>query len=134
MCLRAWLARGRPEKPAVVIAHGLGDSLDSHLEHASIFLDGGNTVLLVDLRGHGGSEGRHTTLGCSERADVLAAAAELRRRGLALRGVVLEGHSMGAVAVLLAAPETKDLRRVIVEAPSRDPARGRAFEAAPRCA
>jgi pimeloyl-ACP methyl ester carboxylesterase len=115
--LRAWLARGRAEKPAVVIAHGLGDSLDSYLEHAAIFLDRGNTVLLVDMRGHGGSEGRHTTLGCRERADVLSAVAELRRRGLAPCGVVLEGHSMGAVAVLLAAPETKDLRGVIVEAP-----------------
>ncbi len=66
--LRAWLARGRPEKPAVVIAHGLGDSLDSYLEHARVFQERGHTVLLVDMRAHGGSEGRHTTLGCRERA------------------------------------------------------------------
>jgi alpha-beta hydrolase superfamily lysophospholipase len=115
--LRAWLARGLPERPAVVIAHGLGDSLDSYLEHARIFRERGSTVLLLDMRGHGGSEGRYTTLGCRERFDVLAAVAELRRLGLARSGVVLEGHSMGAVAVLLAAPETKDLRGVIVEAP-----------------
>ncbi len=115
--LRAWLARGRLERPAVVVAHGLGDSLDSYLEHAQILLARGHTVLLVDLRGHGGSDGRHTTLGCRERADVLAAAAELRHRGLASRGIVLEGHSMGAVAVLLAAPDVPDLRGVIVEAP-----------------
>jgi uncharacterized protein len=115
--LRAWLARGRPEKPAVVIVHGLGDSLDSYLEHARIFRERGSTVLLLDMRGHGGSEGRHTTLGCRERFDVLAAVAELQRRDLARSGVVLEGHSMGAVAVLLAAPETRGLRGVIVEAP-----------------
>ena len=82
-----------------------------------IFRERGHTILLLDLRGHGGSEGRHTTLGCRERADVLAAVAELRGRRLASAGVVLEGHSMGAVAVLLAAPETQDLRGVIVEAP-----------------
>lgn len=115
--LRAWLSRGRPAKPAVVIAHGLGDSLDSYLDHAEVFRERGHSVLLLDLRGHGGSEGRHTTLGCRERNDVLAAVAELRRRGLTRGGVVLEGHSMGAVAVLLAAPETGDLRGVIVEAP-----------------
>ncbi len=115
--LRAWLARGRPEKPAVVIAHGLGDSLDSYLEHARIFLERGHTVLLLDMRGHGGSEGSQMTLGCRERADVLAAAGELRRLGLAGSGIVLEGHSMGAVAVLLAAPEMPDLRGVIAEAP-----------------
>ncbi len=34
--LRAWLAPGRPAKPAVVIAHGLGESLDSYLEHAAV--------------------------------------------------------------------------------------------------
>jgi pimeloyl-ACP methyl ester carboxylesterase len=115
--LRAWLAPGRPERPAVVIVHGLGDSLESYLGHAALFLARGDTVLLLDLRGHGGSEGRYTTLGCRERADVLAAAAALRERGLAPRGVVLEGHSMGAVAALLAAPETPGLRGVIAEAP-----------------
>lgn len=115
--LRAWLARGRPEKAAVVIAHGLGDSLDSYLEHARVLEERGSTVLLLDLRGHGGSEGGYTTLGCRERADVLAAVAELGRRDLARGGIVLEGHSMGAVAVLLAAPEVKDLRAVIAEAP-----------------
>ncbi len=115
--LRAWLARGRPEKPAVVIAHGLGDSLDSYLDNARIFLERGHTVLLLDLRAHGGSEGRYTTLGCRERADVLAAVAALREKGLAPRGVVLEGHSMGAVAALLAAPDTPGLRGVIAEAP-----------------
>ena len=115
--LRAWLALGRPEKPAVVITHGLGDSLDSYLDHARIYLERGHTVLLVDLRAHGGSEGRHTTMGCRERADVLAAAAELQRRDLARRGFLLEGHSMGAVAALLAAPDVTELRGVIVEAP-----------------
>ena len=31
--LRAWLRKGEPGKPAVVIVHGLGDSLESYLEH-----------------------------------------------------------------------------------------------------
>ncbi len=115
--LRAWLARGRPEKPALVIAHGLGDSLDSYLGHAQLFRERGSTVLLLDLRGHGGSEGRVTTIGCRERSDVEAAVGELRRLRLASSGVVLEGHSMGAVAVLLAAPGIANLRGVIVEAP-----------------
>jgi uncharacterized protein len=115
--LRAWLSKGRPERPAVVIVHGLGDSLESYLEHAHVFRERRNTVLLVDLRGHGGSEGTQSTLGAREKADVTAAMAELRSRDLARGGIVLMGHSMGAVAVLRAAADVKDVRGVIVEAP-----------------
>jgi pimeloyl-ACP methyl ester carboxylesterase len=115
--LRAWMAAAEGERPAVVIVHGLGDSLESYLEHARPFRARGHSVLLVDLRGHGGSEGSHTTLGGRERADVRAAVEELRRRHLAGHGLVLMGHSMGAVAVLRAAAEAPDVRGVIVEAP-----------------
>lgn len=115
--LRAWLVATSGERPAVVVVHGLGDSLESYLEHARPLRDRGHSVLLVDLRGHGGSEGSYTTLGGRERADVRAAMDELRRRGLAAHGIVLMGHSMGSVAVLLAAAEATDVRGVIVEAP-----------------
>ena len=100
-----------------MIVHGLGDSLESYLEHARPIRQRGNTVLLVDLRGHGGSQGTQTTLGGREKADVKAAMDELRKRGLVQRGIVLMGHSMGSVAVLLAAADVKDVRGVIVEAP-----------------
>lgn len=115
--LRAWLSVGGSERPAVVIVHGFGDSLESYLEHARPLRARGHTVLLVDLRGHGGSQGSYTTLGGRERADVTAAMDEVRRRGLAKHGIVLMGHSMGSVAVLLAATEATDVRGVIIEAP-----------------
>lgn len=115
--LRLWLAPGDPQRATALVVHGLGDSLESYLEHALLYRARGQTVALVDLRGHGGSEGSLTTLGGRERDDVRAAMAELRRRGLAARGLILEGHSMGAVAVLLAAVGQPDVRAVIVEAP-----------------
>jgi pimeloyl-ACP methyl ester carboxylesterase len=115
--LRAWLFRGDPKLPAVVIVHGLGDSLESYRGHARVFLDRGQTVLLLDLRGHGGSEGSTTTLGGRESEDVRAAIRYLEAEGLEGEGVVLMGHSMGAVAVLLAAADRRDVRAVVVEAP-----------------
>jgi pimeloyl-ACP methyl ester carboxylesterase len=115
--LRAWLARGEQDNPAVIIVHGLGDTLESYQEHAQPFLDRGHTVLLLDLRGHGGSEGTTTTLGGRESEDVRAAMGYLKAEGLAEGGFVLMGHSMGAVAVLLAAADQTDVRAVIVEAP-----------------
>ncbi len=115
--LRAWLARGEAAQPAAVVIHGLGDTLESYLEHARLLRARGFTTLLVDLRGHGASEGSHTTLGAREQADVAAGMRHLREQGLAKNGLVLMGHSMGSVAVLLAAAGQPDLRAVIVEAP-----------------
>ena len=118
--LRGWLgapAPGAPTRPAAVVAHGVGDTLESFTELGDFLRRRGHPVLLVDLRAHGGSEGRHMTLGGLESGDVRAGLDELRRRGLAGRGVMLVGHSMGAVAVLLAAVGQPDLRAVVAEAP-----------------
>lgn len=115
--LRAWLLPGDPGRPAAVVAHGLGDSLESYLAVGLTLQARGYTTLLLDLRGHGGSQGRHTTLGGREREDVRAAIQELARRGWASRGVLLFGYSMGAVAALRAAAGRSDVRAVVVEAP-----------------
>lgn len=115
--LRAWLAPGDPAKPAAVIVHGLGDTLESYVAIADILRRRGHTVLLPDLRAHGGSEGNTVTLGAKESGDVQRAMAALRERGLAGSGFVLMGSSLGAVSVLCAAPREPDVRAVIVEAP-----------------
>jgi uncharacterized protein len=115
--LRAWTVRGKPERAAVVVAHGLGDTLESFAGVALDLHARGHTVLLLDMRGHGGSEGRYTTLGARERDDVRAAMAGLRSRGLAPAGFVLMGYSLGSAAVLRAAALEPETRAVVVEAP-----------------
>jgi alpha-beta hydrolase superfamily lysophospholipase len=117
LMLRTWTLRGRPERAAVVVAHGVGDTLESFTGVARTLNVRGHAVLLLDLRGHGGSEGRYTTLGARERDDVSAAMRHLRAQGLAPRGFVLMGFSMGSAAVLLSAPRERDTRAVVVEAP-----------------
>ena len=115
--LRTWTVGGRPDRAAVVIVHGLGDTLESYVEHARVLNRRGHTALLVDLRAHGGSEGRDSTLGGRERADVKAAARPLRERGLAPAGIVFMGFSLGSAAVMGAAPDEPDVRAVVLEAP-----------------
>lgn len=116
--LRAWLLRV-PEgpSPAVVLVHGLGDCIESYADLARRFGRRGHSVLLVEMRGHGRSEGRHTTLGGLERHDVEAGIVALQSRGLARGGLILSGVSMGSVAVLHAAAGRDDVRAVIAEAP-----------------
>jgi uncharacterized protein len=115
--LRGWILRGRGDRAAVVVVHGLGDSLESYVEVARVLERRGHSVLLLDLRGHGGSEGTRTTLGGREREDVRAGLAALVARGLAERGTVLMGTSMGAVSVLRAAAGDGTVRAVVAEAP-----------------
>ena len=115
--LRTWTVRGDPARAAAVVVHGLGDTLESYLEVAFVLNRRGHTVLLLDLRGHGRSEGRYTTLGAREREDVRAAMRLLRERGLAANGFILMGYSMGAVTVLRAAAVEPDVKAVVVEAP-----------------
>ena len=115
--IRTWTLRGREDKAAVVVGHGVGDSLESFTDFASRLNARGHTVLLLDFRGHGGSDDAYTTLGGREREDVRAAAQSLRDRGLARGGLGFRGFSMGAVAVLRAAVDQPDVKAVIVEAP-----------------
>ena len=115
--LRTWTVRGRPDRAAVVVVHGLGDTLESYTDHARTLHRRGHTVLLLDLRAHGGSEGRDSTLGAREKADVAAAARHLRERELAGAGIVYMGFSLGSAAVMGAAPDAPDTRAVILEAP-----------------
>ena len=117
LALRALVRRGDPQRAAVLIVHGLGDSLDSFVDKAQRLHARGHTVALVDLRGHGGSAGDSCTLGALEQRDVRAAVEALGQRSLAPRGMVLIGHSMGATAVILAAAGRDDVRAVVAEAP-----------------
>jgi len=118
--LRAWLDPGDASRAAFVLVHGLGDSLESQTGSGERLHARGHSVLLLDLRGHGGSEGRYTTLGGREREDVRGALAALHERGLGRAGFALMGASMGAVAVLRAAAQEPDVRAVVAEAPYDD--------------
>ena len=115
--IRTWTVPGRRDRAAVVIVHGLGDTLESFSDHARTLHRRGHTVLLLDLRAHGGSEGRDSTLGALEKADVKSAARHVRERGLAGAGIVYMGFSLGSAAVMGAAPDEPDTRAVILEAP-----------------
>lgn len=103
---------------AVVLVHGFA----ARRRDAAVVAVGdalhtaGHSVLSVDLRGHGDSEGL-CTLGDLERHDVRAAVDAAR--ALAPR-VVLVGASMGAVAALRHATGDADLAGVVtVSAPAR---------------
>ena len=76
------------------------------------------TVLLLDQRYFGGSEGHLTTLGFMERRDLARAVDFLAARGFGPVGVF--GFSLGGAVALLAAAEDPRIRAVAAYAPFAD--------------
>jgi pimeloyl-ACP methyl ester carboxylesterase len=108
LALSAWWVVQEDSPRAAVLVHGWGgDKSSLHvLETALVYERAGFNVLMLDLRGHGGSEGRRITVGYREVCDVRGALSWLEERGFDPERVVLHGWSMGGAAVIQAAPET----------------------------
>jgi len=103
--LRAWWIEREGSSRAVVLVHGWGgDRSGLHVvETALIYERAGFNVLMIDLRGHGESEGERVTVGYQEVRDVRGALSWLEERGFDPQDVVLHGWSMGGAAVVQAA-------------------------------
>ncbi len=86
-------------------------------------LSTGGNVLLVDQRCHGRSDGHNITFGVKERRDVVTWIDYIRNRFGDVK-VYLEGVSMGAATVLMAADlgiEEKNVRGIIADCPFSSP-------------
>ena len=106
--LEGWWVPEEDSSRAVILVHGFGgDKSSQHvIETASIYARTGYSVLLLGLRGHGGSEGERRTLGYQEVQDVHGALDWLKEQGFEPGQVVLHGWSMGAATVVRSAPGT----------------------------
>jgi uncharacterized protein len=106
--LRSWWVPAEGSSKAAVFVPGWGGyKFEEHLlQTLPVYHDAGYSLLMLDLRAQGESDGKRRTLGYREVRDVRGALAWLRRRGYALDQVVLHGWSMGGATVLRAAPGT----------------------------
>jgi pimeloyl-ACP methyl ester carboxylesterase len=103
--------------PAIVVLHGYPANKADLLPIAGA-LHSRFTVLLVDFRSFGSSEGSATTLGFRERADLRAAVDALTQRGHTRIGVF--GYSLGGAVAILGAAEDPRIRAVAAWAPFSD--------------
>jgi fermentation-respiration switch protein FrsA (DUF1100 family) len=92
----------RPDSLAVLFLHGNAGNVSHRLDKLLIFRDLGVSVLIIDYRGYGRSEGRPNERGTYADADA-AYAHLVSERGVAPQRIVVYGESLGAaVAVDLA--------------------------------
>ncbi|MGE0080175.1 MAG: alpha/beta hydrolase [Thiohalomonadaceae bacterium] len=112
--LHGWfLPQGSPA-PALVLMHGWGGNAEHLLPLADVLYRAGWTVLLVDARNHGLSDGDGISSMVKFAEDIDHALGWLRKRPEAdARRLALVGHSVGAVAALLAASRRRDLAAVV---------------------
>jgi uncharacterized protein len=111
--LEAWRGETKPSAGTVILFPGNAGSKQGLLPEAAFFRELGWTVLLVDFRGCGGSEGNVTTLGWREASDVAGAV-----KSVEASPVILYGQSLGAAAILRAiAVDGVRPAGIILEAP-----------------
>jgi pimeloyl-ACP methyl ester carboxylesterase len=103
----AVLGRG---STGVVLAHTTGADRCQWLPFARELAKRGYRALVFDMRGYGASSGLTNT---DPHLDVIAAAAELRRRGA--KRIVLAGASMGGAGVIAAAPVIRPAISGVIE-------------------
>jgi pimeloyl-ACP methyl ester carboxylesterase len=106
--LSAWWVLVEGSSLAAVLVPGWGGhKFDEHLlQTVPVYHDAGYSVLLLDLRAQGESDGARRTLGYREVRDVRGALAWLQRQGYRLDQIMLHGWSMGGATALRAAPGT----------------------------
>jgi len=113
--LAAWWVPG-DNGTAVVLLHGAGSTRTAVLEHAGVLARHGYGVLLLDARGHGGSEGRGMDFGWYGERDVAAAIDFVQRQpGTTAGRIALVGLSMGGEEAIGAAGVDPRVRAVVAE-------------------
>lgn len=123
--LQGWFipALDLTSETTVIVAPARGMSKVYFLPHALMLADSWFNVLLLDLRGEGGSEGHTRGFGVIEAQDVLGALGYLQQaRPRQSRHVFALGVSQGASAVLAAARADPRIEAVIADSAFPHPA------------
>jgi len=114
--LAAWYLPGTNGRTLIAL-HGINDNRQQWLPPGVDLQRIGFNVLLLDFRGHGGSEGKVTTFGDRETEDVLAVLDYLQNRGdIDMQRIGLMGLSLGGIAAIIAASRTDRVQAVMAEA------------------
>jgi pimeloyl-ACP methyl ester carboxylesterase len=119
--ITAWYIPNEESTRAVLLVHGRDASKQKAISGKIVELgaalhDAGFAVLIIDLRGHGDSEGgKHYSFGVFERWDVLGAVDFLLDQGFEPGSIGVLGISMGGAAVIGAASKEPAIGVLVLE-------------------
>ncbi len=123
--LSAWYIPHDGADRAMILVHGRDASKQNAIsgklpELASEIYKAGLAVLILDLRGHGESEGKRYTWGVFERFDVLGVVDFLLEKGFQPGNIGALGISLGGAAVIGAAHVDQAIGAVVLESTFAD--------------
>ena len=115
--LRGWKVRAaKPNGNWVLVFHGVADNRVGAVGQAQILLEAGYSVVMMDARAHGASEGAMATYGWLERNDTKGIVTALEGAEHP-RHLFALGESMGAGIALQSAAVEPRIEAVVAEAP-----------------
>lgn len=110
----------KPFRGVIIVLHGLTDSKEAMLDIAESFADVGYLAVAPDMRAHGSSRGRYTSLGYREKWDMICLLNTLQEQGYDVTRTGVLGASMGAATALQWAGVDPRVRAVVAVAPFAD--------------
>lgn len=120
LTLNGWFLESPGARATVLLVHDRGgtraDADHGLLAMQADYVRRGFNVFAFDLRGRGESAGRRDHLGTTERLDVQAAIAYVRRRAGQIP-IVLHGFGFGAALAIEATPGVSEIAGVIADSP-----------------
>lgn len=101
--LKAHYVKGENSKKLLIFFHGFKSSYKTDLTNAKQYIDKGYSLLMIEQRAHGGSEGKYITFGVLERFDCKSWVDYAVERFGSDIEILLVGVSMGASTVMMSA-------------------------------
>lgn len=98
--LHGYIVNNSKSTEWIVLVHGFNGSHKDMINRGFKFYNMGFNILLVDLRGHGKSEGKYITMGIKDCQDVAEWCRYIARKERA-KSIGLFGISMGAATVMM---------------------------------
>jgi len=104
-----------PGTRTLLVLHGAGSTMDNfiNMEVGRVLYQHGFDLLMFDFRAHGNSGGEISSIGDFETRDIAGALAYLKGRGITEVGAI--GWSMGAAALINAAPEHPEIKAMVAD-------------------
>ncbi len=123
--IAAWYIPAERATSAVILVHGRNTGkadamLTRFVELATPLHEAGLAVMMIDMRGHGDSEGSRYTFGVKERNDVLAAVDWLIAHEVQPGKIGILGVSLGGASVIGAAAEEEAIGAVALDSTFAD--------------
>lgn len=125
MQIAAWYIPNNESTRAVILVHGRNASKQNAISGKIVELgaalhEAGFSVMMIDLRGHGESEGERYSFGVYERRDVLGAVDFLLSKGFSSGNIGVLGISMGGGTAIGAASEEPAIGALVLDSTFAD--------------